>query len=644
MRRPLVVVDGNRTGWLDRIADPVSVLTLGISAEAYKRANRERLATREISFVAAAPLARAAQEAVQAMYPEMLYRVPRQPVGGQSLLQRLMWRGRSLWWLTDMSEKSALRGTLISDMYALALIELARKASGADYVYIDSGRTAFRSVVEARGGGSRSTERSASGLAGFLGRLLVRRGWWGARLVATKAVVGLARLGAAPLSSTMFLTVHPLNWRNPYDAAGRDRIYGRLAELFASWRSAGFLALLSVGPVSLWRRRRASAEVFRVKRIYPLLAAATYLDVAAPFSPAHVGATVRAFRALPFMEPFFFLGYDVAPLLREEITRSLLAYEIVANSVIVCAVRRLASTGQVDSIIHWGEWQPVEKAVWAGVQGSAITTVAVQHSASSPMFLNYRFAAGELVPRDSAGAAEAMPLPALFATTGHYPREAAVAAGFPVERVRVCGPVRYPELARARPAAAERTAARARLGIGPSEPVALLVTASKRSDNVSMVAAFCEAAAGRALTVVAKCHPFARMEDQIASMLATDAPSLELKIVRDETSLGELLPLADILIGNSSASGLEALAAGVVPVFFHNPHVYDVSVLYSLRDSILLAADAAELRQAMVTALDEPARLAELRERWPEAVRYLLDRLDGGAEKRLLEFVRSGAG
>jgi len=641
----LVVVDGDRIKWLDDVSGPVAILTLGVSTETYERAHRDVLSGRDITFVSAAPLARAAQEAVQEMYPALLHWIPRSPIGsGQSLLERLTWRGSSLWWFTDISEKSALRGRLISDIYALALIDLSVRHTGAAAIYVDSARASFRGVVDAKSGRAPPpATASLTGTIGFFAKLVAKRMWWTIRLVVTKAVVRMTGLGRAPLSRTLFLTVHPLNWRRPYENEGRDRIYGRLPEVFATWRTTGYMAWLSAGPIRLWRQRRAVGGVFTQHRVVPVLAVARFSDIFGPLSPSHLAATTRAFAGLCGLPPIPFSGYDLAPLVREEIIRSLAAHEMVADTVIEAATRRLAASGLIDTIIHWGEWQPVEKAVWAGVRGSRVTTVAVQHSAASPMFLNYRFMDGELAPGGPSMSRDGVPLPSLFATTGHYARDAAVAAAFPPERARVCGPVRYHEL-RVAARRGEQASARAAFGIGASESVALLITASKRADNRAMLAAFIEAVADRRLTVVAKCHPFDRIEDEIEATLASRAPTLAVRIIRDETSLGDLLFLADVMVGNSSASGLEALAAGVVPVFFHNPYVYDVNILYSLRDSILLAADVVELRSAMTRVFDKPAELAALRQRWPAALHYLVDCLDGGAEERLLDFVKSHAG
>lgn len=638
-----MVVDGDRTKWLDKVRGPAAVLTLGVSSETYARANRAVLSGREITFVSAAPLARAAQEVVQDVYPALLHDVARRPLDGRrSLIERLSWRGTSLWWFTDISEKSALRGRLISDVYALALIDLSARQTGAGAVYVDSARASFRGVIDAKDG--RASNPAGGRLAGapvFFGKLLAKRAWWIARFALTRAVILMAGIARAPLSSTIFLTVHPLNWRRPYESEGCDRIYGRLPEVFAAWRTVGYLAWLSHGPVSLWRQRRAARAVFTRHRVVPLLALAKGRDLLAPLSPSHLAAVARGYAGLRALPPMPFSGYDISPLVRDEIARSLAAHELVADTVIEAATRRAAASGLVETIIHWGEWQPIEKAVWTGARDSRVTTVAVQHSAASPMFLNYRFVDRELAPAGSSMSRAGMPLPSLFATTGQYARDAAVAAGFPPGRARVCGPVRYPEIVRAAAKIGGRSSAREAFGIGASDRVALLITASKRTDNRAMLAAFVEAVADRRLTVIAKCHPFDRIEEEIETALRVRSATLTVRIVRDETSLGDLLPVADVMVGNSSASGLEALAAGVFPVFFHNPHVYDVNVMYSLRDSILLAADSAELRTAMASVFDNPSDLAAFRQRWPEALRYLLGCLDGCAEESLLDFVKS---
>jgi predicted glycosyltransferase len=100
-----------------------------------------------------------------------------------------------------------------------------------------------------------------------------------------------------------------------------------------------------------------------------------------------------------------------------------------------------------------------------------------------------------------------------------------------------------------------------------------------------------------------------------------------------------LLAAADVLVTNSSATGVEAIALGVVPIFFHNPHLYDLSILHSLQDSALFATDASELVQALDDALSGRAA-RRLAPHWDDDLRRLFGSLDTAAEERLLTFMR----
>jgi UDP-N-acetylglucosamine:LPS N-acetylglucosamine transferase len=131
--------------------------------------------------------------------------------------------------------------------------------------------------------------------------------------------------------------------------------------------------------------------------------------------------------------------------------------------------------------------------------------------------------------------------------------------------------------------------------------------------------------------------------DTIARRLQAAGSHVRATPFGNDTPLHQLIAAADVMVGNSSASGLESIALGVPVVFFHNPNLYDVNALYSMDDAVMLAADTPELVAALDTLERDEAAVQRLRAAWPGCLARLLYRLDTAAEDRCLAFLREQA-
>src|SRR5205085_9790959 len=85
--------------------------------------------------------------------------------------------------------------------------------------------------------------------------------------------------------------------------------------------------------------------------------------------------------------------------------------------------------------------------------------------------------------------------------------------------------------------------------------------------------------------------------------------------------------------------GVEAMVLGVVPIFFHNPNLYDLSVMYSLEDAALFATNGEELASALHAALKGNV-VERLKPHWEQEIRSLFGPLDSLGEQRLIAFMQ----
>ena len=113
-----LVVTGTRLrGWVGAAVssldgDRFYILPLDATMDAYGDANQDSLAALNgPSIVDVAPFANAVRDRVASFATALMFRFPRIRIwNGRRLLSTLRCQGTSLWWYTEMSEKSSLRG------------------------------------------------------------------------------------------------------------------------------------------------------------------------------------------------------------------------------------------------------------------------------------------------------------------------------------------------------------------------------------------------------------------------------------------------------------------------------------------------------------------------------------------------------
>jgi hypothetical protein len=272
-RGALIVVDDENTRWrrwLSRADDGRDhhLLTLGISSEAYDRAHPGLLAASGVTHVAIGPLADQARRNLQQRYPQFVYELARRPLGNAGPLLELLAAGElNLWWLTETSEKSVFRCSLVNDIYFLELVSLALRQLQCDELWVSvSSRHLRRALRSGQPADGRTVFiRSCRGPARqwllprlpFLLALVCRR------LVILAAALVQLRLArrcrrAVDLNTVRILlfTSYPNLWLNPFGDGAVDRMYGLLASALNRWKPTAYLALLNASVWRLWRHRR----------------------------------------------------------------------------------------------------------------------------------------------------------------------------------------------------------------------------------------------------------------------------------------------------------------------------------------------------------------------------------------------------
>jgi hypothetical protein len=654
----LILVDGDNLDWVAHRrrarAGRAVLVPLGISAAAYERAHQPTLARYDVEVWNAGAAAIEAREAVQARYPEFVYELARTPVaGGGSLLERLAWGDVNLWWFIETSEKSVFRCSLVNHVYFLELVSRAVACITATELWVSVRDRDLRRTLEAMSvvPAIRSCARAADRLRPrlpFVARLLARRLVLASRLLGQYAILRATGLGRDFRSARIVLHAnYPSMWIRGLGERSQDRHYGVLAGVLNRWKPTGYLVHLQLPSWQLWRRRRRIAAIWRELNIAPLVQFAGLAGVCDGLAPPLLWRLAATRRAVGRHRRWTYGAWDVSAIVEKELDGALEHNELALDLFWLRGLRAVFARQRVDFVVHSGEFQPFEKAIWYAAREHRVSAVSFQHSTSGPMFLSYHFAAGEIgTYLKNAGDPSSMPLPALFATTGEYAAEAMVRAGFPPERVRVCGPIRYHGLINLRSQRPSPAEARRSLALDAAGPVILVATTSKHPDNLNMMHALAGALQERRepAVVVFKAHP--QVTEAAERELVAIGEQLRAPVrwhrFAEEQPLSALLVAANVLVTNSSATGVEAMALDVVPIFFHNPYLYDLSILYSVPDSVLFATTRDELQSALEDALSGRAT-QRLRPHWIEDARRLFGPLDTRAEQRFLAFMQEAA-
>jgi surface carbohydrate biosynthesis protein (TIGR04326 family) len=335
--------------------------------------------------------------------------------------------------------------------------------------------------------------------------------------------------------------------------------------------------------------------------------------------------------------------WDVTSLWRVELTRSLTNLELPNDLLLRQAMRRLARMYRPKVVIHPCEFQPMERAIWAGLKGTQTRSVAFQHATVSSNTLMYFFAEEEIETALAGKDPLATPLPDYYLTTGDWPLEIMRAAGFPTARSAVVGAVRYNGLRLEQGSNADKTGLRARLGLPIEATLVLVATSSDWEDSLALLDALASAQAllPASFAFLFKCHYHCRVEGEIRRLFS-QVDRKRWRIVDVDADLHAHIRASDVVLLTNSTTGLEAMALGCPPVVFDNRAVVNIGPLGDLREAALFAHTPLELAKSLQAAL-EPTVRARLEAAWPGALSQTFHKLDGQAPARFLAFLEERA-
>lgn len=260
-------------------------------------------------------------------------------------------------------------------------------------------------------------------------------------------------------------------------------------------------------------------------------------------------------------------------------------------------LRGMLSKGSWRTLISFYENQPWEKLQVLAARAYSVKTVGIQVSLFSRFYLAHALGRGER---------ERLPLPDLLGSSGEAARKIWVESGFPPASLKLCGALRYPDLAqrllnrkRSLPKMEERSRVLVVLPIDPDLIRHLLG---------ALAHAFPDGGAEEKIRFVIRPHPvypIPRSWIPFPADLARSTP----------TNLKETLASCGVVLFAGSTVGLEALAEGKLVLRYRSPRLFDLDDSYGnllpvVSDSDLRAQLLAHVRgEAPPCNQEEAARL-----------------------------------
>jgi hypothetical protein len=603
------------------------ILLLGRNGHRFVQQNGAALdrlgAWRMVSMV---ELTDAAHSAVREFALEMVRSLPDSDLSGGSIARQLVHGSVNHWWYLVTSETSPFRSPFITRLLGLAFVAGAEERGDYAERCLCLNDLALARVVEADGRiPTRMIDPSQGGTTPASARFPSL--YMLAHALRTAAGALLCRLAApkasfAETGGTAFFTTYPRWWLSSPGAAPSERFFSQLPPhaWYAAWLDP---------PTKTWRKRRSLGTLLASRRIVPLQAYLRWSDLVEVLSPRWLLRLWHFRRRMRTGLHISFLGWDIGPLVSDDLTRSLGTSEFFVDLLIERTMGRLVQDRQPAGLVYRCEFQPSENALLNGA-GTTAPTVGFFHSPFGRNYLPMRFAPGEVENYlQVRNPARDRPLPSGLLACGSLGVDLLEADGFPPGSIATCGPQRFADLLAYRRDRPDRERLRSVLEIPNTGPVFLVAIAIVEAETEALFDAIRHGLAGLGqFHLVVKTHPN-RPAGDAAMLEALEALGADrCRTVPAGGRLHDYVAASDAMICIGSTVAFEAMALDVMPVVFENPTTFAATSLRDFQHALYVVRETDELRRALQEIRDDAPGALARRAAWPTTLRAVLGDLE----------------
>lgn len=538
--------------------------------------------------------------------------------------------GLNDWWFLELSEKSPLRGSLIQELYQLALIRSVTRERPYRSVKWAARNGALRNVVA----GGLELPVSAAGriFSSFpscwmewLYYVCAVRAW--VRNMGLKVIARVAgwREVQPPQAPAIF-SVFPAWWSDAGTLQAKDRFFSFHPAPAGGGRAGGpvYLVWWSAGLRRTWRLRKVWKTLVQKKRFMVLsrhIPAKAWRELFAPASFFRL----RTFRqALGHVAWPKFQGFEITRLLQKEVSRSIGGGELTTGRLLSETLQTCAARWGLPELRFRFEGQPIDRALLLGIRGVS-RSVGFWHSplARGPNYLPLLPTKGTFQPGFQATRWMPLPLPDVFMACGQICRKSLLNSGYPPDQIRPCKPLRSEHLLKFVKGQKPRALLRTKKDLEPGLWQLFLAGSVSPKENRGMIHALLNALGGLpSLVLFFRAHPTRPFPENLLRALGRH-PKVANILPATAASYLKHLATSRVLVSGGSSIVFEAMALGVMPVVYESPAEFSPSSLRGFADSLFVARSSRELSRGITDVLSRGPIYRNRQKKWPSLCRAI---------------------
>lgn len=636
----LVITDKIECNWIDTAVrsnrDDYDLLILGLNADGLLYINRDKFdRINSLNTVDVGKFAEHAQEKIRKFIPDFIYEFPKKKVGnGKSIKEIFHFKNINFWWFNKMAEKGALGTPFIKTMYYLELIRNVVLAKEYNEIWLEIKDDSILKLLKNNqnilprliiiGKPGKEPVNGKKFYLKLFYNIFLYQGFYLCRFLLLKGFRSRIKIKD---HSILFFTFYPYFWNKSSKNSMTELFFQSLPARLNEQHPICYITWLSLGLRDLWSKRSKLINDFKYENIVPIetyLSLKDFLDTF--FISAYYILMVLKFRRRimnTIREQYE--GYNITNIILNEFNQCLATHEIITCVLMMKACSNTIGQNKINALIYRVEFQPYERAIIYGAKNNC-TTIAFQHQALARNHLQYFFPKEEISSYyKNKNDPDNLPLADYYMVAGEYPFGVLLNSGFPREVLNICGPVRYANLVEYLKKKDDKNYIRKKYGYSEKDKIFLIASPVTKEEVFSLMLSLCQVMNEyeENILFLLKSHPVVKFDEEIVKIIDITSPDMKYRILPDDINLNDYLSLSDALILTGTTMGIEAICLGVVPILFENDSSFSLNPLLEIRDSCFCVRNAQELKQAIISVINDREEVEKIRRNWPNAIKKL---------------------
>lgn len=633
------------------------ILTLGFTSTLYINKNKDKIGKNisTHSFIDLTDYYLDAQELTRKYCLHLKFEFPRKKIWKEkTLFDLLSFKEFNLWWFTTFSEMGAFRIKFIDQIYFISLIQLVvSRREKYDRIYLDIKDYALNSILNdyfRKENMNVFTTRHYSNIRDTLTRRFPLL-WWiisvtsflSLQLVKS-AILKLFSIGFKPANKSfyLFFSFYPLLWKKLNVNNVKSTLYDNLMEKLSKDKPS-YHSVFMASVRETWKQRKSISTLFQNHRIMVI---EKFIMLKGYRQLLNIKLLkmifIYSFLASKNIKEFY-NGFNISKLVRGALNSSLGDHELFRDILIYVAFSNIVEKYKIKGIIHSSEFQCYEKAIWYAVRGKS-KAFALQHSAIGKNWLNYYFCPDEIPSYlENKRPLWGMPLPDLYLTAGGYPYEIMLQNNIPESILKICGAIRYDNLATYIVSQPSKIVLRGKYNISLNTKVILVFSGVNKEESIDMIntISIILQETNHSMLVLFKSHPLQILDEKFKNIMQANNTAVLFDTIPVNANYFEYITLADVTCFCNSTIGIESIALGTHAISFDNIHSIVSFDMIEVGNAVFHVKNPSEFNRALNKIINNNEELEKIKNLWPDAIYKTFYHLDGKSHERFVDCLRN---